>query len=565
MKAAVISLILPCILLCANLAAGDGTVRSWEEVTPAGVFTRHEFDGGQINSFGVVSPGTSNTAPGLLWNYPDSGLYWIAGNVSIGNRGTQVCAVCELNNEKVELFSVFDGNPPVPIWTDSSIYQTSSGYGCSSPSKGDRHVVMYHVNNPDIMNRTPWVHCYTSASATPIWTWSYPHTINYGTRMAVDRDFTIVAIAIYNNNTGMLDLFFLDPDTGVEISSYSQVSKGLRGFDLSADGSTLYFHDGSYDVSIFDIATLSVVHTARTGGSFDSHCISGDGTKFAFGGFGAVEIHEKVGSSWTSHTFSTGSGNYGDEMDFSDDGTTLGFGVTQYSPTYTKCEGYIMDVATKTILSHVTWNSSGTYQDVCVDAAISRDGRYFALGRWGDEFDTNDEVQIIERGSNTPVGSIDTRGSVYSTDISADGQVTVSGGKKIHANVSGKGGDVDCLDLGNEDIMVRGKPIAGGTIDLEVHGSPGWSYIPYRCTGDVPEGATTSYASGTLYLDITPPNTFMLMYVGIMPGAGMASDTLAVPSFPGAVGLTRYVQVVFTNDYVNYLLSKDYVAITILP
>lgn len=565
MKKAAICLVLSLFIVSADLAAGDVASRTYEKVTPAGVETIRQFDSGTINSCGVVTRGRIDTTPGLVWNYPDSGLYWIPKNVSIGDRGTQVCAVCELNNEKVELLSVFDSTPPTPIWTDNSIYQTDTGYSCSSSSKGDYHLVMFHVNSPDIMNRIPTVHCYTSSSPTPIWTWSYSTTINYGTRVAVDRDGTIVSIAVYNNNSGMLDLFFLDPATGGVISTYSQVSKGLRGFDLSADGSTLYFHDGAYDVSIFDIASLSIVHSASTGGSFDGHCISGDGTKFAFGGFGEVEIHEKSGSGWSTYSFYTGSGNYGDEMDFSDDGTTLGFGVTQYSPTYTFCEGYIMDVATKTIVSHATWTSSGTYQDVCDGAAISRDGRYFVLGRWGDEFDTNDEVQILEYGNNNPVASIDTRGSVFSVDISATGQVAVSGCKSMHANVSGKGGDVDCFDLGGEDVIVRGKPVAGGTIDLEIHGTPGWNYIPYRCTGDIPEGVSTPYASGTLYLDIAPPNTFLLMYVGVVPGSGVASDTLAVPAFTGVVGLTRYVQVLLTPDYVNYHLSKDYVAITVLP
>ncbi|MFH2000071.1 MAG: hypothetical protein ABIK28_10335, partial [Planctomycetota bacterium] len=342
----------------------------------------------------TVTPEMDLTQPGLVWNHPSGGLNWIARDVSIGDFGTQTLHVAELNNERIEFLSCYDQNPPTPIWTDASIFGTDMGYMCDSARSSNFHVAMYHVNAPDSMHRVPYVHGYTSSSETPIWTWNYESTINYGTRVSVDRDTTVVAIGIYDNNTSALELYFLDPATGDELSRFTHAQDGLRGWDLSADGSTLYFHDGT-TVYIYDIASSSIVFTTPTAGSFDSHCISGDGTKFAFGGFGTVKIWEKISGVWGSYQYATGSGNYCATMDFSDDGSTLGFGIYWYS-TGAKSEAYMMDVATKTITAHVINNSNGTFQDLPCCAAMSHDGKYFAMGRWGDELSANPEVQILE-------------------------------------------------------------------------------------------------------------------------------------------------------------------------
>jgi len=115
------------------------------------------------------------------------------------------------------------------------------------------------VNSPDIANRVPYVHCYTSSSVTPLWTWNYENTINAGTKVAIDREGTVVVVAIYNNNTGMIDLFTFDPADGTKLNSHSFAGGYLRGFDLSADGSTLYLHENGTNVHIIDVATQSSI------------------------------------------------------------------------------------------------------------------------------------------------------------------------------------------------------------------------------------------------------------------------------------------------------------------
>src|SRR5207237_3941285 len=113
-------------------------------------------------------------------------------------------------------------------------------------------------------------------------------------------------------------------------TSYTTVAFGMapneiRGFDLSADGSTLYFSAAGNPVNayIFDIATQTVVFSAPIGASFDSHAISGDGSVFAFGNFGSMRVFEKVAGVYTN-TFTrvVGGQNFCAFIDISDDSRT---------------------------------------------------------------------------------------------------------------------------------------------------------------------------------------------------------------------------------------------------
>ena len=72
------------------------------------------------------------------------------------------------------------------------------------------------------------------------------------------------------------DLFTFDPADGTKLNSHSVAGGYLRGFDLSADGSTLDLHENGTNVHIIDVATLAEVFSTTTSGSFDGHCISGD-------------------------------------------------------------------------------------------------------------------------------------------------------------------------------------------------------------------------------------------------------------------------------------------------
>ncbi|MEW6741276.1 MAG: hypothetical protein AB1486_00835 [Planctomycetota bacterium] len=550
-------------LTCVGSASGQQGERLLERVTPQGTELVREYSTSDTTS--IWSPGIAplGTPPGLDWHYPNPpGQPWISATVAVGQRSTQVIAGQDLNYKRAQLFSVYDGDPPAPIWEDTSLAAPITVYEVDSSQTGDYHVLLY-TSDYATSGFTHAVNMYRSGSPVPAWTWTSPFSDTGAVRVAIDRAPTVVAIGVHEMGAGLLHLFFLDPGTGSQIATYSQSTPaGVRGFDLSADGSTLYFHDGATDCYIFDIASQSVIFTAYIGASLDGHAISGDGKKFAFGKFYSIRVYEYVGGTWQYFQYGLGGGRYGDEMDFSDDGTTLGFTATQFSPNYGQTDIYMMDVATQSITAHVVNLSNGVKQDVCTAAAISHDGRYFAAGRWGDAQNANPEVQLLENGVGL-IGTIDTRGSVFDADISWDGLVTVASGKAIHANDFGNGGDVYCYHRGGAEMDLAGSPIIGQVIRLDMYTNPNWYFIPLLGIADQPEGWAT-FPFGTLFLDPTQ-GLWLLPMVPADP-SGLASLSSALPDDPGLVGATVFLQAVsFPFDRSVLQLTNNYVTLTVLP
>jgi hypothetical protein len=85
-------------------------------------------------------------------------------------------------------------------------------------------------------------------------------------------------------------------------------------------------------------------------------------------------------------------------------------------------------------------SGSGSFQDTVQGAQASADGSLFAVASWGLQDNAHPEVQVFDRDLNL-VGSIDTPGSPFSIDMTADGLYVVVGGKHVHANTFGNGSD----------------------------------------------------------------------------------------------------------------------------
>jgi len=88
-----------------------------------------------------------------------------------------------------------------------------------------------------------------------------------------------------------------------------------------------------------------------------------------------------------------------------------------------------------------TGNGSLKNSPSCIE--LSDDGEWIVVGSWGTKNDANDEVLVFKDSSPAnPWFSINTPGSVFTVEITADGQYIASGGKAIHAEQMGNGGDV---------------------------------------------------------------------------------------------------------------------------
>ncbi|MBK7644999.1 MAG: hypothetical protein IPJ19_18465 [Planctomycetes bacterium] len=389
---------------------------------------------------------------GSLWTRDDNGLGWIGSAVSIGNHGSEVFGEHNLNNQRAELFSAFDANPPNAIWSDLAALG-SSGHHVASAESASLDVAL-HTFQAGTSNASCVLSKYTATSGgTPDWTYTFAAGLE-GANVAVSRDGSRIVAAASDHTNSSARIAVFGPDSNVPLSqttiALGGANNGVRGFDLSADGSTLYFSsfDTPVNAYIFNVAAHSVVFTTPINASFDSHAISGNGSIFAFGNFGTLSLYEKIGGVYTrTYTRSVPGTVYCGAIDLSDDGSTAAFGWASYTTALT-VQIEALDVPSKTItMTDMVTSTSPGLQNVVSSIACSAKGERFAVGLWGDATGPVAEARVYARNQNAPIVSLDVGGSVYGVAISADGFRAAFSSKSMHANQLGHGGAIDLLGV----------------------------------------------------------------------------------------------------------------------
>jgi hypothetical protein len=526
------------------------------EVTAEGAFEHRRY--GDI----VVDPSSSQalTAPGTLWTHSSGGAAWIGTAVSIGDVGGQVFAEYDLNNEAAELFSSYDTDPPTAIWTDNAPLGTEFRQ-VDSASTTDTHVAIDQiVLGGNSATRQAVLRKYSSGSGTPDWTYTFAPIINAAGKVAISRDGSKIVAAIMNSNTMGVEIAVFGPGSATPVS-YTTLpvgaSNSLRGWDLSADGSTLYFTQGT-TVHIFDVATTTVTFTTNIGASFDSHALSGDGSVFAFGNFNSIKVWEKSGGTYLNTISKTLGGQvYCSNIDISDDSSTVAYAWYFYSPGLT-VQVNALDVSTGTVTMTDVVTGTGTFQNTVGDVSCSADGSRFAVGLWGDQGNVAHEIRVYSSTQNAPIQTVNLPGSVFDIDLSPDGQRVAAASKAVHANTFGNGGRIDLVDTGNEDFMVRGAPRIGTSPAFEIHGTPGVPAV--LLTSPLPENPPKVFPGvGTLYIK---RSLIVVSLVGNVPGGGVLTSPHAIAPNPALIGTTEYFQILFLSPRV---LSTDWVKLTYLP
>ncbi|HVS17894.1 MAG TPA: hypothetical protein VMT18_04780, partial [Planctomycetota bacterium] len=328
--------------------------------------------------------------------------------------------------------------------------------------------------------------------------------------------------------------------------------------DLSADGSTLYFSAGT-TAYVYDLATHTVTFSTNIGASFDSHAISGDGSVFAFGNFNVMRVWEKSGATYlNTHNVNKLGQVYCAQIDISDDGSTVAAGWYFYA-TGLSVAVEALDVPTKTITMAQTVTGTGTFQNTIADVSCSADGQRFAVGLWGDQGNLAAELRLYDRNQNAPIATINTPGSIFAVDLSADGQRVVGGSKAVHANTFGNGGRIDLLDSGGEDFILRGAPRIGSTIAVEIHAPP-LATSAFLLTAQAESVPPAVYAGiGTLYID---RQTIVFSPLGGATGGALNTYPLSIANDPQLLGTSAYLQVLTLQPRT---LSQDWVKMTFLP
>jgi hypothetical protein len=222
----------------------------------------------------------------------------------------------------------------------------------------------------------------------------------------------------------------------------------LQGLDLSDDGSivavTLYdsclvFEDGVRRDQ-FGIG-------ASNCGTQYAAAISGDGSLIATGDYyGRCKLYRWSGSTYDLRWTASVGTPWCAGIAISRDGSTVAVGTG-----YNDGKLCVFDSSSATPLwVYAGYGSAGAYVP---SIALSADGSRIAAASWGDRAPsgTFKVFTVHNRSDTTPLVGItrdDEPGSIFCCDISDDGTFAVCGGKAVHAQVMGSGGEVYAVIIG---------------------------------------------------------------------------------------------------------------------
>jgi hypothetical protein len=362
----------------------------------------------------------------VVWsNYLVDAIYLTTSNTG----GDHVFAGTYLNPPKeAELFELTGGGIPLWIYSGNEFYTDA----------GDAAFTLGAVNEDALgINVVKWT---GPGTGIPDWVDTFAGYVisSYGPVAMSDDGSTFAVIAAPSGTDAHLLLFDAD---SANLVDYTATGLGFpRYVKINADGRYTAFIALS-TIVVYDRDSLSVRSQIPMGFTNSALDISGDGNLIAYG-WPTMQVLEWNGTSYqTLWTWSPG-GYYVSKIAISNDGSTI---VSCWYPTvHNTIKVAVHNAGSSTPLWTYDYpTSSGVYQESAADIDITNSGSYFIIGSWGDANNINPEVHIFQRDTIPHTYyTVDMPGSVFSVDISNDGTYATACGKHIHANVSGRGGDI---------------------------------------------------------------------------------------------------------------------------
>jgi hypothetical protein len=422
-------LLLPCLLIAGQVGlepvtvtGADGIQQTWLRVNTG-------------NGYLYSEPVPRETPP----NAPaDTGVLWVDRNHRFGivqatelsGDGMHVLANWYLNAQRAGYYRTL-GNE-VPLWESPGDFPWAYN-GRQIGASVDAQVLTLSLQNTAVK--------WSRSSGFPDWQYSYPAPAQGFSKAARDGS---KVIAVQGGT-----LYGLAAATGETLwtAPVSEPAR-LQGIDISDDGSivavTVYdsclvYENGVYRGGI-------PIGTTNSGTQYAA-AISGDGSLVVTGDFyGALKLWTWTGSVYTLKWQASVGNPWVAGVGISADGSTIACGTG-----YANGKLCVFDSSSATPLwVYQDYGASGAYVP---SVALSRDGSRIAAASWGElsSSGTYKVFTVHDRSSATPLVGItrnEEPGSLFSCDISDDGQFAVGGGKAVHAQQMGNGGQVYAVIIG---------------------------------------------------------------------------------------------------------------------
>lgn len=373
----------------------------------------------------------------IRWSYNTG--FAIPQTLGISPASDSVWVGEDLNAEALERHLI-SGDGSV---ADSYSFLNADFTAVSCAQNADRAAILYRLNNELFLS----VH--RSDLDAPEWTYTFSEEYRSSdyAGVKVSRDgSTVAAMAVNPDSPGTSTLHVFEGATGAIRSTWTFA--GYAGpIDLDDTGSLCLVTQGSSGRLIRTSDGVQTFSAPGSGGG-SRHKISGDGQTLVLGGF-SFQAYRWNGSTYALRiNFTAPTSWFGWGAAVSRDGLTVGAMSHDYASGYLNTATRIWDIQTQALLGTYPTTGSGTLQDSISGGVLSDDGSIFAVSSWGAADNNHPEVMVFNRNVEL-IGSVDTRGSVFSLDMTGSGLHVVSGNKGAHANTFGNGGDVILFQTSN--------------------------------------------------------------------------------------------------------------------
>jgi hypothetical protein len=419
----------------AGVSAGADEMRTWIENAADGSYTHTQYRPAPISA--ASQPGNS---PGratprgdeVIWHkYHTDATYTTTGN-SIPH-GSLVAGTWLNPPMEVELIPLKgDGTPD---WVFGGTYFEVAASRNSE--------VVAAVDFDDIGDVT--VYKWHPDSATPDWSYRIEAASPASHRaIVVSPDGSTIAVLVnMQGEREFTRLYYFDPDASEPQGIYELEDGSFgRNIAITDHGQYIAFF-ATASVYVFDRDAGALRATVSAGAANDALTISGSGEYIAYG-WQSLYVRQWNGTTYGLLVTRPGGSEYLRLCTMSSDDSTLA--IAWYETNFKQPHLELFELPSSTPLwSYLFEYGTGENQEIVSDLALTANASHLAIASFGDIMNTNPEVHVFQHDSPSPVLTVDTPGSMFDVDIAtaSDGTVYLAAcGKHIHANESGRGGDL---------------------------------------------------------------------------------------------------------------------------
>ena len=381
----------------------------------------------------LAKPGTLNfesetlnqkpLTPGLNWQATDAVA--IDNYAKVSSQSLKTAAGWGLNNQRLSLY----GNTNIPIW---EVPFTINAWDEVIDMTEDGASIANGVNSQ--------VEVYAPGSSIPLWSTTISRAIR-GIQIRNDgQQVYVAAVNQVTQDSSFVYCFIVGQNTPVWVKSFVGNYTALV---LNKSGNRLLLGEyggGNNKLVVMNTATGSQIFQTVFAEQYPP-AISDDGKYIVSGDFSGhvflLEYTESTATYFEKWNYTVnGANSWVAGMGISGDGSTIAVGTL----VFTAAGGYDGELYVFNNYSPVPlWiypNMGDMVQ--CVD--LSSDGSIIAAAGWGPVNNSTPDVFLFRKQSNVPYLTVNSPGSNFCLDLSADGKLCVAGGKAVHARAFGSGG-----------------------------------------------------------------------------------------------------------------------------